>query len=130
MWTQPPAPWRLQTARAIVHFCIRSVDSGRLLLAALLIMSAGGDGPIGVPATTNALDPTSAELLRILAQRAQAHGQRPRTIFTDCVGAVKGMTAALASLRDGTKVEYYAPPSEEERSAAMTGHAHVAAMNP
>ena len=116
-------------ARAIVHCYIRSVDSAHLFLAAVLIMSAGGDGPIGVTATTNALEPTSAELVRILAERAQAYGQRPRTICTDCMGAVKGMTAALASLRDGTKVEYYAPPSEEERSAAMTGHAHVAPMN-
>ena len=91
-------------------------------------MSAGGDGPIGGTATTNALDPTSEELLLILAERAQAFGQRPSKICTDCADAVKGMKAALSSV-DGTRVEYYAPPSEEERSAARTGHAHIAAMN-
>jgi hypothetical protein len=91
-------------------------------------MSAGGDGPIGAPGTTHALDPTAEELVRILAERAQAYGQRPRTICTDCATAVKGMKAALATV-DGMRVEYYAPPSEEERRAATTGTAHVAAMN-
>ena len=44
---------------------------------------------------------------------------RPRAAHLDCASAVQGVRAALADM--GVSVEYYAPPSDEEATAAITG---------
>lgn len=55
---------------------------------ALMVMSGQG-GTVGAPAQTAQLDPTAAECVQIVEERAQAGGMRPRSVHVDCVSAVQ-----------------------------------------
>ena len=83
----------------------------------MLMVLAPGLFP-GMPAMTAALDPTAAELLQIVADRAADVGRRPAILCVDCAAAVAGVAAALRGL---IEVHYYPPPSAEEAAAAQSG---------
>ena len=74
--------------------------------------------PPRLAAMTAALDPTAAELLQIVADRATDVGRRPAILCVDCAAAVAGVAAALRGL---IEVQYYPPPSAEEAAAAQSG---------
>ena len=84
-----------------------------------MVLTMAGDGSIiGGPVTTAALDPTAVELLQFVAANCTREGQRPRSVHTDCVHAVKGMKTALSEM--GITVRYYPPPSSEEMAVAQS----------
>eukprot|EP01052_Picozoa_sp_SAG31_P007651 SAG31_NODE_368_length_16798_cov_20.422780_4_plen_395_part_00 len=86
-----------------------------------ILMSAtrDGGGPLASWASSAALDPTPAELLKYVEAAVLHHGYRPAELAVDTQSAVAGVRAALRPCA-GTTVSYYPPPSNEETAAAST----------
>ena len=55
----------------------------------MLMVMSGEGGTVGAPAQTAQLDPTAAECVQIVEERAQAAGMRPRSVHVDCASAVQ-----------------------------------------